>query len=92
MTLYFGMDHVSIDAASGSPRINVALTVKAGGKVVKEIPAGSLFPWPQSPNRIFYLDQFDLAGLAPGAYFVEATLRDLAKKTTVVNTANFSIQ
>jgi len=92
LTLYFGMDNVSMDAASGSPKINLALKLKSGDKVVKELPADSLHAWAESTNRIFFLDQFDLAGLAPGTYKLEATLRDLAKKTTTVNAADFSIQ
>jgi VWFA-related protein len=92
LTVYFGMDNVSMDAASGSPRINLALALKSGGKLVRQLPADSLHAWPQATNRIFFLDQFDLAGLAPGTYTLEATLRDLAKKTTTVNTAEFSIQ
>jgi len=92
LTVYFGMDNVSMDAATGSPRINLALTLKSGDKVVKELPADSLHAWDQSTNRIFFLDQFDLAGLAPGNYKIEATLRDLAKKTTTVNGSEFSIQ
>jgi VWFA-related protein len=92
LTVYFGMDNVSMDAASGSPKINLALKLKSGDKVVKELPADSLHAWAQSTNRIFFLDQFDLAGLAPGTYKIEATLRDLATKTTTVNGADFSIQ
>jgi hypothetical protein len=92
LTVYFGMDKVSMDAASGSPRINLALKLKSGDMVVKELPADSLHAWEKSNNRIFFLDQFDLAGLAPGTYKLEATLRDLAKKTTTVNDAEFSIQ
>jgi VWFA-related protein len=92
LTLYFGMDNVSMDSASGSPRINLSLKLKSGDKVVKELPADSLHAWEQSKNRIFFLDQFDLAGLAPGTYKLEATLRDLAKKTTSVNSSEFSIQ
>jgi hypothetical protein len=92
LTLYFGMDGVSMDAASGSPRINLALALKSGDKVVRELPADSLHAWAQSTNRIFFLDQFDLAGLAPGAYTLQATLKDLAKKTTTVQAGEFSIQ
>src|SRR5205807_1376697 len=68
LTVYFGMDNVSMDAASGSPKINLALKLKSGDKIVKELSADSLHAWPQSTNRIFFLDQFDLAGLAPGTY------------------------
>jgi VWFA-related protein len=92
LTLYFGMDTVSMDTATGSPRINLALALKSGGKVVRELPADSLHAWAQSTNRIFFLDQFDLAGLAPGAYTLQATLKDLAKKTTTVQAGEFSIQ
>ncbi len=91
LTVYFGMDNVSM-SDGGSPRINLALKLKSGDKVVKELPADSLHAWERSKNRIFFLDQFDLAGLAPGTYTLEATLRDLAKKTTTVNGAEFSIQ
>ncbi len=83
LTVYFGMDSVSMDTASGSPRINLALALKSGDKVVKQLPAASLFPWPQSGDRIFLLDQFDLTGLAPGTYAVQATLRDLANKAVL---------
>jgi hypothetical protein len=92
LTLYFGMDSVSMDTATGSPRINLALALKSGGKVIRELPADSLHAWAQSNNRIFFLDQFDLAGLAPGAYTLQATLKDLAKKTTTVQAGEFSIQ
>jgi hypothetical protein len=92
LTLYFGMDGVAMDAASGSPRINLALALKSGDKLIKTLPADSLFPWPQSKNRIFFLNQFDLAGLPPGNYTVQATLKDLAKKTTTVHGADFSIE
>jgi len=91
LTVYFGMDNVSM-SDSGSPRINLALQLKSGDKVVKELPPDSLHAWEASKNRIFFLDQFDLAGLAPGTYRLEATLRDLTKKTTTVNGAQFSIQ
>jgi len=92
LTIYFGMDSVSIDAETGSPRINLALALTSNGKVVKELPADSLHAWGQSKNRIFFLDQFDLAGLAPGNYALRATLKDLAKKTTTVQAGEFSIQ
>jgi hypothetical protein len=92
LTVYFGMDGVAIDAASGSPRINLALALKSGEKVIKALPADALYPWPQSKNRIFLLTQFDLAGLSQGNYTVEATLKDLAKKSTTVHGADFSIQ
>ncbi|MDP8979643.1 MAG: VWA domain-containing protein [Acidobacteriota bacterium] len=92
LTLYFGMDSVSMDAASGSPRINLALALKSGDKVVRELPADSLHAWAKSTNRIFFLDQFDLAGLAPGKYTLQATLKDLAKKTTTIQSEDFSIQ
>jgi hypothetical protein len=92
LTVYLGMDGVAIDAASGNPRINLALALKTGDKVIKALPADSLYPWPQSKNRIFLLTQFDLAGLPPGNYTLEATLKDLAKKSTTVHGADFSIQ
>jgi hypothetical protein len=92
LTLYFGMDGVSMDAASGSPRINLAVALKSGGKLIKSLDADSLYPWPQSKNRIFLLTQFDLAGLPSGNYTVEVTLKDLAKKSTTVQGAEFSIQ
>lgn len=92
LTVYFGMDGVAIDAASGSPRINLALALKSGDKVIKALPADALYPWPQSKNRIFLLTQFDLAGLPAGNYTLEATLKDLAKKSTTVHGADFSIQ
>jgi hypothetical protein len=92
LTLYFGMADVTMDAASGSPRINLALALKSGDKTIKALSPDSLYPWQQSKDRIFFLNQFDLAGLAPGSYTVEATLKDLAKKTTTVQSAEFSIQ
>jgi VWFA-related protein len=92
LTVYFGMDSVTMDAATGSPRINLALALKSGDKLVKDLPADSLHAWEQSKNRIFFLDQFDLAGLAPGTYTLQATLKDLAKKTTTVQAGEFSIQ
>jgi len=92
LTVYFGMDGVAIDAASGSPRINLALALKSGDKVIKALSADALYPWPQSKNRIFLLTQFDLAGLPPGNYTIEATLKDLAKKSTTVHGTDFSIQ
>jgi len=91
LTVYFGIDDVAM-SDSGSPRINLALALKSGGKVVKELPAGALHAWEQANNRIFFLDQFDLAGLAPGTYQLEATVKDLARKTTTMNRAEFSIQ
>jgi VWFA-related protein len=92
LTLYFGIDNVSMDAASGSPLIHLVVAVKSGDKVVKILPPGSLHKWAQTTNRIFFLDQFDLAGLAPGTYTLQATLRDLVKNTTTVNGTEFSIQ
>jgi VWFA-related protein len=91
LTVYFGMDGVSMDTASGSPRINIALALKSGDRVVRQLPANALFPWPQSTTRIFLLDQFVLAGHAPGNYSVNATLKDLASKTTTVQAVDFSI-
>ncbi len=93
MTLYFGLADVAIDASSGRPLIGLAVAIKNGTKVVRELQAlDGLYPWPQSKSRLFFLKQFDLAGLAPGAYTIEATVRDRAKNTTQVQTAPFSIQ
>jgi hypothetical protein len=86
LTVYLGIDNVTMDAAA-HPRIALSLALKSGDKVVKDIPATSMYPFPQSKRRIFFLDQLDLAGLAPGKYALQATLKDLATNTTSTSSA-----
>jgi len=93
LTVYFGLSNVTIDAASGRPLLGLALAIKNGDKVIKELPAlDGLFPWPQSPTRLFFLKQYDLAGLPPGSYTMEATLKDRVKDTLLTQSAPFTVQ
>ncbi|MEO8027255.1 MAG: VWA domain-containing protein, partial [Bryobacteraceae bacterium] len=93
LTVYFGLAGVKIEASSGRPLLGIAMAIKDGAKVVRELPAlDGLYPWPKSADRLFFLRQFDLAGLAPGSYTVETTVRDRAVNTTTVQTAPFTVR
>jgi VWFA-related protein len=92
LTLYFGVDDVATDAKSGNPNLKVNIDVKSGGKVVKTVPADTLYPFPDSKSRVFFLNQFPMAGLSAGGYSVEVTVEDKAQKTRSVRTAEFTIQ
>jgi hypothetical protein len=91
LTLYFGIGNVAMDPASGRPLLQVSVAVKSKDAVVRQIPGDTLYPLEPAQDRLFFLSQFSLAGMAPGAYTVEATVKDLKKKTSTVQTAGFRI-
>lgn len=86
LTLYFGIE------GAGTGEVEAAIAIRSAEKVVRELPQGDLYPWPDSPSRIIFLKQYELSGLAPGSYTLEARIRDSAKATVTVQTAAFSIR
>lgn len=92
LTLYFGVDEMSFDAKSGNPNLKLNIGFKSGGKTINELPGDTLYPFPDSTSRVFFLKQFPLTGFSRGDYTVEVTVEDRAQKTRSVRTAEFSVQ
>ncbi len=88
LTLYFGVDEVAQD----KPNLKLDLVLKSGGNVVKKLPTDTLYPFTDSKTRVFFLSQFDLNGLAPGGYTIEASVDNVALKTHYFRASEFSIQ
>jgi hypothetical protein len=92
LTLYFGLDDVALDKVSGNPNLKLNVVLKADGRVLRTLPTDTLYPFPDSITRVFFLRQFDLSGLAVGVYTIEASVEDKTKKTRTSQTAGLSIQ
>jgi hypothetical protein len=92
LTLYFGLDDIAVDKASGNPNLKLDLVLKSGGKVLKVLPADTLYPFADSKTRVFFLSQFELTGLTPGAYTIEAAVEDKTTRTRDLRSVGFSIE
>lgn len=92
LTLYFGLADVTFDTASGKPLLDAGIAIRSGGKLLRQLDANGFYPAPKAPHHLLFLKQYDLAGLAPGSYTLQAVVRDRAKNTTAVSETNFTIQ
>ncbi len=89
LTLYFGVEGISLSQPASD--IDIRLTLKNGGKVIRELPAPSLFSSAKFEGKLLCLIQFGLNELAAGDYSVEAVVKDNRRNTTAQQTAAFRV-
>ena len=67
------------------------MSLTNGGKVIRELPAPSLFSSDKFEGKLLCLIQFGLNELPAGDYSVEAVVKDNRRNTTALQAAAFRV-
>jgi VWFA-related protein len=91
LVVYFNVLNLAADPQSKQPRIAMDLKLKsADNKAIAPLSMQAI-PGPTA-GSVLVLAQFDLKQLGRGKYSAQATARDLVRKNSASNEAEFSIQ
>lgn len=93
LIVYFSANGLTLDPQTKQPRIGVDLRLKSG-EITFKLPAAENLQALTGPlpGSVMVLAEFDLRSLKQGNYAVEVTARDLVKKTSAQNYAEFRVE